>query len=329
MSLDIAKISGREYCNCLALERKLNPVGSAGAFDDAIIIEAPLPWRRDMTQKAGTLPQEMIDLLALWLQDYYAGKGYPHLPLVVVPDPAYSREGYRRVMRFTRPQGMFARFDKVEYLVPVNELGTLIWALYHDRSSLPRFHPYRVPSAHNVRDILVCTHGTIDAACAKFGYPLYKHMRDTYTDELLRVWRVSHFGGHVFAPTLMDMPTGHYWAYIEQAQAAAIVRREGDVAALRDHYRGWAGISSGFGQTAECELWQRYGWRWFDYCKSCEIISQDAQWADVRIRYAEPGDARETVVDQRVEMSHSVETEASTGDTHRYPYPQYRIAESQ
>lgn len=89
-------------------------------------------------------------------------------------------------------------------------MGTLAWALYEAREQLPTFERYRVPDADKVRDILVGTHGTIDVACAKFGYPLYRHLRDTYADEGLRVWRVSHFGGHVFAPTLMDMPTGHY-----------------------------------------------------------------------------------------------------------------------
>lgn len=325
MSLDMVNLQSREFCNCLAMERNLNPVGSAGSFDDALVVEAPLPWRRDLMQKAGALPQEMIDLLAAWLQDYYAGKGYPHLPLVVAPDPAYSREGYRRVMLFTRPQGMFARFDRLEYLVPTDELGALIWALYQDRGALARFEAYRVPETEDVRDILVCTHGSVDAACAKFGYPLYKHMRETYGDSKLRVWRVSHFGGHVFAPTLMEMPVGHYWAYIEREQAAQLVHRTGDVAAMRGYYRGWAGISSGFGQTAECELWQQHGWTWFDYPKSCEIDAQDES-AEVRIRYAASG--AETICQYHVEISHTVETQVSTGDTHLYAYPQYRIVET-
>lgn len=322
--MQIANIGSREFCNCLALERKLNPAGSAGHFDDALVIEAPLPWRRDMMQQAGALPQQMIDLLALWLQDYYAGKGYPHLPLAVAPEPAYAREGFRRVMHFTRPQGMFARFDKAEYLVPVDELGALAWALYQEREALARFEPYRAADTAHVRDILICTHGTVDAACAKFGYPLYKHMRAAYADQSLRVWRVSHFGGHVFAPTLMDMPTGHYWAYVEREQAAQIVRREGDVSGLRSHYRGWAGISGGFGQAAECELWQRYGWAWFDYRKAAEIIAHDDA-ATVDVRYAAPDDEGETVARFRVEISHRIETEVSTGDASRYAYPQYRV----
>ena len=222
-------------------------------------------------------------------------------------------------MFYTRPAGLFARFDKVEYLVPDDEFGPLVWSLYEDRAALPRFESYRVPEADHIRDMLVCTHGTIDAACARFGYPLYQHMRDTWTNDHVRVWRVSHFGGHVFAPTLVDMPVGHYWAYVENKQAAQIVQRAGDVAALRGHYRGWAGMDGGFLQTAECELWQRCGWSWFDYRKSGVILAQNdasedaPQWADVRLHYAAPDDLAETMIDMRVEVSRTVETPHTSG----------------
>ncbi len=233
-------------------------------------------------QQAGTLPQPIIDLLDHWLQQYQAGRGYPHYLLVVAPDPTYSCAGFRRVMFYRRPAGLFSHFDKAEYLVPVDEMGA---ALYEARAELPRFEPYRVPECDPMRDILVCTHGTVDTACAKFGYPFYKHMRGTYSNERLRVWRVTHLGGHVFAPTLMDMPSGHFWAYVGAEQAAQIVRRDGDPGTLRDYYRGWAGLSDGFLQAAECELWQQQGWTWFDYPKTGEILAQaNDKWAEVRIR---------------------------------------------
>lgn len=323
-------IPTKGYCNCLALERGLDPVGYAGSFDDAIIVEMPLPWRRDMMMQADPLPQQVIDLLALWLSEYQETGQYRHRPLVIAPDDEYSREGYRRVMLYTRPAGPFARFNKIEYLVPVDELGPLVWALYEDRKELPRFEPYCVPDTNQIRDILVCTHGTVDAACAKFGYPLYKHMRETYRSDHLRVWRVSHFGGHVFAPTLMDMPVGHYWAYVENKQAAQIIQRTGDVSALRGHYRGWAGLDDSFQQTAECALWQQHGWDWFDYLKFGEIIVQDSkneepEWANVQLHWQSP-DAGEASSQMRVEVSQRIETHPSTGKPDTYAYPQYRIA---
>lgn len=317
----------KSYCNCLAQERGLNPVGHAGDFDDAVIIEVPLPWKRDMMQESGALPQEMIDLLAVWLQNYYAGEGYPHRPLVVAPDADYTRQGFRQVMFFTKPEGMHAAYEKVEYLVPEQELGGLIWSWYEDRAQLPRFEEYIVHGAEKVRDILVCTHGTIDAACAKFGYPLYKHIRETLADATVHVWRVSHFGGHVFAPTLMDMPIGHYWAYVGDEQADRIIKRDGDVANMRGYYRGLASIGDGFMQTAECELWQRFGWEWFDYLKSGEIVAHDDEqkWADVRISYASPDGQVHGDVEMRVEIVRTIETEHTSGNPNVHTYPQYRV----
>lgn len=329
MMLDVRR--EKTYCNCLAQERGLDPAGHGRDFDDAIVVEVPLPWKADMYQKPGALPQEILDLLALWLEHYRAGQGYPHRPLVVAPDPTYTREGYRRVMFYTRRQGMIAAFDKVEYHVPLHELGALVWSLYEDRDALPRFETYRVPAMDNVRDLLVCTHGTIDAACSKFGYPLYKHLRDNHAHADLRVWRVSHFGGHVFAPTLIEMPTGHYWAYVGESQGVQIARRSGFVSDLRGHYRGWAGVTDGFLQAADCELWQRHGWAWFDYLKAGEVLAQDAtngadpKWADVRMTYTLPDGSAPRAVDLRVEVTGYVETEPSTGKPNVSAYPQYRV----
>lgn len=319
----------KEYCNVAAMALGLDPAGYAGGFDDAIIMETPLPWKREIYQTAGVLPQQVIDLLALWLERYKSGQPYNHRPLMIAPDPEYARDGFRRVIFYRRAAEAFARFDKQEYFVPDEQVGALAWALYEARDQLSAFERYQVPEADKVRDILVCTHGTIDVACAKFGYPLYRNLRDTYADDDLRVWRVSHFGGHVFAPTLMDMPTGHYWAYIEEAQADQIIRRTGDVGALRGHYRGWAGMGRSFAQVAERELWQREGWDWFEYAKCGEIVAQDRdeenpQWADVQINYQDP-DRGERRYQAHVVVSHTVETVPTTGRTETYSYPQYSI----
>lgn len=325
----------KNYCNCLAQQRGLDPIGNAHAFQDAVVIELPLPWKRNMTQEAGQLPQEIIDLMGLWLQRYHAGEGYPHSSLVVAPDKAYSQPGYRRVMFYTRPEGMMTAFNKVEYLVPETELGPLVWSLYEARDELHRFDVYRIPGADSIRDIMVCTHGTIDAACAKFGYPLYQHIRGTYGSDDTRIWRVSHFGGHVFAPTLMDMPIGHYWAYVEENQARQIVERSGDVSAMRGYYRGWSGLSTSFLQAAERELWQQHGWDWFSYPKSGKVLTQDsddhdeATQSDVEICYTLPDNPEQQSAIFQVEIHKRIETEYSTASDKTYAYPQYQVKELQ
>ena len=324
---------GKRYCNCLAQVRGLDPSGHAHGFKDAIVVETPLPWRLDMMQKAGPLPQEVIDLLQVWLPEYKDGKSYAHLPLAIAPDPEYSCPGFRRVMLYTRPKGLMVKFDKVEYLVPAKECGPLIWSFYQDRERLPQYERYRLPEHEGTRDVTVYTHGTVDAACAKFGYPLFRYMRDNLSSAGLRVWRVTHFGGHVFAPTFLDTPIGHYWAYIEREQAKQIIERQGDVRALCGHYRGWAGLNGGFMQALERRLWQEQGWDWFDFAKAGEVVNQDAandpQWADLRLRYMGANDIAERSVESCVEISHKIETEHATALDEQLSYAQYQVAQKE
>jgi hypothetical protein len=235
------------------------------------------------------------------------------------------------VIVFERKSAAIASFERTEYLLPDEIMGRLIWVLAEQRDNVSQFDTYRVNEQQSTRDLLVCTHGTVDAACAKFGYPLYNDLRRHYADEHLRVWRVSHFGGHVFAPTMMDMPTGHYWAYVEAEQTRQIVHQEGDVRALRGHYRGWAGLTGGFLQAAERELWQRHGWEWFGWRKSGEVLAQDSDkdhptWAEVTITFTMPNDEVKTAR-ARVEVQHHVETIPTTGYAETYNYPQYVVTE--
>lgn len=319
----------KAYCNVLAIQKGIDPVGSAGDFEDAIALEIPLPWKKDIYQRG--LPQEILDLLELWMQRYREGKPYGHRMMMIAPDEGYSHESLRRLIYYKRPaqDEPFAQFEKIEYHVPTELLGALTWAIYEAQDQLPRYEAYRVHGAENVRDLIICTHGTIDAACAKFGFPIYDYLRKNHADEHLRIWRCSHFGGHIFAPTILDLPTAHYWAYVEPPQADQIVALNGDVADLRGHYRGWAGAKLGFMQALERELWQLEGWSWFNYAKTGEILAQDDDenptWAEIRLTYTSRDG--ETVGDcvGRVEVHQHIETPHTTGNSDTHHYPQYTV----
>lgn len=321
-------ISPKAYCNLLAQEKGLDSGGHAMSFETLLLLEAPLPWRRSMYTTPGTLPQEVLALYALYAQRYReTGHRPPVYLFLVAPDALYSQPGKRRVMHFQRDGALIANFARTEYLVPEAEAGPLLWALTEAPAGLAHFEEWKPAVTNPTRDILVCTHGAVDAACAKFGFPLYRYLRQTHATDTLRVWRISHFGGHVFAPTLMDMPSGHFWAYVAEAQADQIVQRHGDPADLRGHYRGWAGLANGFLQAAEREMWLREGWRWFDWPKHGEVLAQDAAspstWAEVCITF-DKDDGRHSYT-AGVKVSDNIATLHTTGNTELYPYPQYQV----
>ncbi|NJM00247.1 MAG: hypothetical protein HC924_16270 [Synechococcaceae cyanobacterium SM2_3_2] len=99
------------------------------------------------------------------------------------------------------------------------------------------FEVYEQPN-RTIRDLMICTHGNVDVACARFGNPIYHLLRQTYSHASLRVWRCSRFGGHQFAPTLLDLPTAHCWGHLDPQALNPLVNHQGCVSSLRSYYRG-------------------------------------------------------------------------------------------
>lgn len=326
----IEGIRTKDYCNVLAILKEMDPVGYASNFDDAVIIETPLSWKYELWQDTQRLPSQVIQLLDLWLETYHITGHYGHRPLVIAPDPEYSVEGFRRVMFYQKPEGAFSQYIKTEYLAPEAVYGDLVYALYENRDQLPEFEQYRVPEADNIRDLLVCTHGTVDAACGKFGFRVFQKMRAQPYAQTVRVWRVNHFGGHVFAPTILDMPSGHYWAFVEPEQGDQIAQKNQPVSQLKAYYRGWSGVDDGFLQAAERAVWQTLGWDWFDYLKSGEILRQDTsekpQWAEVAIHYQTPDGQVRGVYSAHVEVSGYIDNPSGSFNSKTYAYAQYHVS---
>ncbi len=130
--------------------------------------------------------------------------------------------------------------------------------------------------------------GHADVSCGKFGSPIYQQLRSHYANEQLRIWQVSHFGGHQFAPTLLDWPFGHCWGHLSSEVLEVLIKRNDDVLKLRPFYRGWNGINK-FEQIAEREIWMQEGWQWLDYLKTGRVVKMDEvdeNWAEVRIDFS-------------------------------------------
>ncbi len=66
----------------------------------------------------------------------------------------------------------------------------------------------------------VCTHGTHDLCCAKYGNAVYEAM-DRLTPGA--VWQVSHVGGCRFAPNVLCLPHGLVYGRVEPSEAQAVI----------------------------------------------------------------------------------------------------------
>jgi hypothetical protein len=67
------------------------------------------------------------------------------------------------------------------------------------------------------RQLSVCTHGRHDKCCAKFGQQLFDTLRESIneSDHTIEIWESSHLGGHRFAATVLDMPSGKMYGRIK------------------------------------------------------------------------------------------------------------------
>lgn len=309
-------ITDCQFCSVVSKANGEDPIGTAKATDTWIIVELPLPWTKESLMSHAALKP---------LFQAVRGGNTKLTPMAIAPDRKYSVPEHAHVFYYCRPATAFAQFDKQEFLVPEQHLEQLIIALLQPQDALHHLEKYIQPTQH-VREMMVCTHGNIDVACARFGYPIYKQLRQEFATEFgadahpLRVWRCSHFGGHQFAPTLVDLPSGQIWGHLEVEMLPALVLRNCPVIKLRPFYRGWAGLTK-FEQIVEREIWLQQGWDWLSYHKSGQVLAQDtandgwdADWADIRLNFAAPHSNLTGAYEARVEVCGSVLTAWNSGE---------------
>ncbi|MEM7331135.1 MAG: sucrase ferredoxin [Chloroflexota bacterium] len=329
------KLFQNKICSAIAQEKGLDPGGNAAELRRMIVIETPLPWQSNGIKN---LPEGFQQLYKKFRAAPNIGQLFKelHITSFLLAAPAgadgtgkaVKRETTdRRVMIWSRNGDASPVATRTVYQLPETKIADLGWALTYKPETLSEFDRFLIEPHQNGRDFLVCTHGTRDVACAKFGVPLYKRLKEKL-DEPDRVWRVSHFGGHVYAPTMIEFPVGIYWAYVGNEQLAQIVSRQGDVKTLKNHYRGWTGTPRGVVQLAERELLLQIGWSWLDRPRTGRIIEQEdvdtPSWAVVELTVEDP----EEIFTVRVERDGSVQTPASSTKLFKfaYTYPQYRSA---
>lgn len=366
-----------QFCSVISKANGEDPIGTAGTHDEWIIVELPQPWLMETWQQ----DPQIGPMIALF-HELIAKQGRKLRPIAIAPDRTYSQSDHTRILYYHRPAHRFAQYDKQDFLIPTPDIQPFIQTLLTRPDQLDPFTPYR-QSTNTTRDILVCTHGNVDAACARFGNPIYEQLRKEFSEQAgeksqglgagfqalgtesrvsdarlqskantqypipdpsihpsahpplrpspLRVWRCSHFGGHRFAPTLIDLPIGHYWGHLEPELLEPLINRQGSPESLYRCYRGWAGLEQ-WVQICDREIWMQVGWRWFDAHKVGRVLQQDPAkeptWADVQIEYEWPDTHETGTYTARIEVSSEVETAyKSAPEVEIKLMKQYRVKE--
>ncbi|OKH23389.1 sucrase ferredoxin [Chroogloeocystis siderophila] len=272
-----------KFCADASRQAGEDPIGWAGSHEIFVLIECPPPWSNNefeskaapanLSSFADELDQVEPSARVLLIH----GEVLQHHTRLIMFRQSELANGY------CKQEAQFSDIDAAvqnlpKYLADSN-LGT---------------------DATPIRDILVCTHGSHDRCCGKYGYPFYRQALAIVRDlglENVRVWQSSHFGGHRFAPTILDFPDGRCYGRLTPETFLSILTRQGDIHALKNVYRGW-GILAGSeypiaSQVMERELMLQHGWDWFNCKIAYRIIeeSADAVFSRVEFTVVKPDDS--------------------------------------
>ncbi len=271
---------GEFYCAELSRSLGEDIVGSAGYYQTYILIECPYPWE----SQAFESPKVPKNLQAFISEVEQAKLSVRFL--LMVKDKCKADEK-TKVIVYQQPQKSTTSYEKQEFDLPnIGEVAPLL-ANY----LTPEGFEFATRPSES-RDFFVCTHGSRDRCCARYGYPFYRQAVEMSAElglEDVDVWQVSHIGGHRFAPTMIAFPDGRYYGALTSESLRTILTRQGDLSCFEQVYRGWSLLPKKM-QVLERELMLHHGWQWYDYDISYRILqeSSDPDWLQVELYCQQP-----------------------------------------
>jgi hypothetical protein len=210
----------RTFCSQLSISSEECRYGTASAIlHHWFLLEYPRPWATDAVE-AAILPPPVKEHIATHLEAIPRSrvlmiKQGPHLVDEITFYVAISTEMQPRLYRF--------RFSTYEELLDLDVLAVI--------EGDARFEHHRVEEPL----FLVCTHGTHDMCCAKFGLPVFYKLSAQLGEA---VWQCSHVGGDRFAANVLAFPHAIYYGHMEPAEAATMVEDYRANRIYLDKYRG-------------------------------------------------------------------------------------------
>lgn len=305
------------FCTEESQEAGEDLIGSAVAAQIYVLVECPPPW----SANAFDSKQVPADLRTL-LQEFKQAKRSIR-PLLIYRDRP-KQEQHTSVLIFHQQEGLSRGYSKHEFQVSSLEAVAPLVAAYVSGDCL-NYEPVETQT----RDILVCTHGSHDKCCAKYGQSFYRQAIATVVrlalDPEVRIWQASHIGGHRFAPTAIAFPDGRYYGRLDQESLTAILTQSGNIQCFNQVYRGW-GILPWAAQVVERELLLKHGWKWFDYQVTGHVIdhNEDESHNRIELSFKTSDGTSETYQADVVEnASKALQLRGSCGSTDTYTMSQY------
>jgi hypothetical protein len=206
------------------------PLGaSAVRYRRFLLLEAPGPWG------SSALDEKQMDAGVARQLTRAAADADTHVVLIRRPGrhPSDGSGTRRRTLAWA-----FADTSA--------ERERVLWGAWHDPEDLLSLDltaaiPGEANAAGPQRVALVCTNGKRDMCCAIRGRPVAAAIAAGATD--WDTWECSHLGGHRFAATIMLLPTGDMFGWLDPESALDVLRQFDAGHLAPSHYRGRSGQS--------------------------------------------------------------------------------------
>ncbi len=207
------------YCSAQSSLADEQPVGTASTGDVWLLLEYPHPWGVKAFQESDLSRDIKRHINA-------ALKSVPRTRLLFIRQDIAPTEFLTLfIVRSRELDSSLVRYELKGYeqLLEMNLTSVLAGELSGAKiCEQPLF--------------LVCTHGKRDKCCAKFGFAIYKSIRDFAGDA--SVWQSSHVGGDRFAANVLCFPDGLFYAHVTEESGQSIVTKYRERRLVLNNFRG-------------------------------------------------------------------------------------------
>jgi hypothetical protein len=294
--------------------------GSAGHYEQVVFVEVPLPWTRDVWDSRQA-PQGIAELVSEAVDS-----GRLVRAMGVVPHQDRTVDGTFRVIAYRRPNDDSPTYQRTAYRAMREDIPMLLRWLLGLKAERPDNHV--VDTEVVDRELFVCTHGSRDACCGRLGFPIYARLQDKVGAEgleTLKVWRCSHTGGHRFAPTAVDFPTGVVWGRLHPDKVDQLLCSKEGWQNFKDNYRGWLAVDA-ICQHADRELFERRGWDWLQVPRRAQVKWQDVATSRCTVRIeSQAGPSRKRIEEVVLNAMEPAMVFPSCGADFPKAYPQFEV----
>ena len=256
-------------------DQAADPIGSAGSYDAFLVVDVPVPWEHEVTG------QQPLRSIVDGLSGAVRWRAFARVP-VAADESAGRRRITEHRARVVDVGGQELRgpYERREWVVAESQVvvaGRSVLGMAPADGAVPFDRDGAEVDDAPSAEVLVCTHGRRDQCCGSLGTSMFEELAHVVaaSGASVRRQRISHTGGHRFAPTAITFPDGYAWGHLDAELTDLLVRRAEPPARFAPHCRGSALFAGGPAQAADRAGLVEIGWDWADAARGVEVVGFD------------------------------------------------------